>query len=88
MDSATTMDTKKLRQVRADSHRGRVAQALSGNDWMDCYNVAEETVYGTDGASKVLSDLHRVKCTKRQTVKEKDGPQYEYKLKDSTEIVE
>jgi hypothetical protein len=54
---------------------------------MDCYDVAEETVYGTDGASSVLSDIHP-KYAKRQPVKRKDGPQYEYKLKDSTEIVE
>ena len=84
----TTMDKKKSQQVGADSHRGEVAQILSENAWMDCYDVAEETAYGTNGASSILSDIQRAKYTKRRSVKEKGGPQYEYKLIDSTEIVE
>ena len=84
----TTMDDEKPRQVRLDSHRGRVAQALSGNGWMDCYDVAAETNLGPNGASSVLSDNRRAGYMRRQESDEDSGPQYEYKLKESVEIVE
>lgn len=82
------MDEEKPRRVRANSHRGRVAQALSGNGWMNCYDIAERTNLGPNGASSVLSDTYRAKYTKRRETNESGGPQYEYKLKDSVQIVE
>ena len=82
------MDKRKPRQVRADPHRGKVAQVLSENGWMDCHSVAKVTEYTTDSASRVLSDIHRAAYAKHRPTEDKDGPQYEYKLKDSTELVE
>lgn len=82
------MDDEKSRQVRLDSHRGRVARALSRDGWMDCYDIAEETNLGPKGASSVLSDNYRAKYVSRRENDEDDGSQYEYRLKESVEIVE
>ena len=87
-NQSTTMHDEKPRQVRLDSQRGRVAQALAGNGWMDCYDVAEETNLGPDGASSVLSDNHRAKYVRRRERNESGRPQYEYILKESVEVVE
>lgn len=87
-DSNKTMAKRKPRQVKADSHRGKVAQVLLENGWMNCHGVAEITEYTTDSASRVLSEIHRAEYAEHRPVKEKDGPQYEYILKDSIEFVE
>jgi hypothetical protein len=72
--------------VQADSHRGRVCQALSTRDWMDCYDVADATGYTVDGSSSVLSDVYRAGYVHRRAAKEGERVEYEYQLKTNVSV--
>jgi hypothetical protein len=72
--------------VQADSHRGKVCQALQTDDWMDCYDMADAINYPADGASKVLGDVWRAGYVKRRDAEERKSVEYEYQLKTNISI--
>lgn len=71
--------------VQADSHRGKVVQALSEHDWMDCYKVANELSWSVDSASSVLSDVYRAGYVERRGV-DRGRVDYEYRLKNNIRL--
>lgn len=72
--------------VQADSHRGRVCQALSSNNWMDCHDVADTIGYSVDGASKVLGDVFRAGYVNRRETTDRENVDYEYQLKENVRV--
>ena len=74
--------------VQADSHRGKVCQALSTYDWMDCHEVANAIGYRADSASSVLSDVHRAGYVERRDAEKEKSVDYEYQLKTNVSVSE
>jgi hypothetical protein len=72
--------------VQADSHRGKVCQALSTYEWMDCYDVAEAIGYSVDGTSSVLADVYRAGYVHRRETDKRDNVDYEYQLKSNVSV--
>ena len=72
--------------VKKDSHRGRVCEALSEDEWMDCHEVANAIGYSFNGASRVLSDVHRAGYVERRESQNPGEIDYEYKLKPNVRI--
>ena len=72
--------------VQANSHRGKVCQALSTHGWMDCHDVADIIGYSVDGTSSVLADVYRAGYVNRREVKEQENVDYEYQLKTNVSV--
>lgn len=66
------------------THRDRVLEGLSTDEWRDCTDVAEELGWDSDSASKMLSDVHRADYVQRREItdlSQGSNIQYEYKLR-------
>jgi hypothetical protein len=72
--------------LTTDTHRGKVADALAKDVWMNCHDVAQILDWSADSASKVLSDNHRAENINRRKTNNPDDPPYEYQLKDTIRI--
>ncbi len=72
--------------VKADSHRGNVCEALSTEEWMDCYDVADSLDWSVDGASKVLGDVYRADYVHRRDATASKDVDYEYQLKSNISV--
>ena len=72
--------------VQADSHRGKVCQALSTDAWMDCHDVADAIGYTVDGTSSVLADVYRAGYVNRRDARERENVDYEYQLKTNIRV--
>lgn len=67
--------------ISSDSHRGNVCRALSTSRWLNCHQVADAIGYSPEGASSVLSDVHRAGYVKRRDAAENADVEFEYQLK-------
>ena len=78
-------------EVRADTHRGNVCEALSAEEYRDCADVASALERITVGsASSVLSDVYRANYAARRRIQNPEDrshdARFEYRLHDNISI--
>lgn len=80
-------ESKSL-EISSESRRGKIATALAADNWMNCNEVAECIGIDSSAISSTLSDMYRGGYVRRRKNQKSSRAKYEYKLKESVEIIE